>query len=182
MRRGTGLIALLILCTGVTGCGKKADQRGDNAAADSAAVASTPRSGGTVIRRLDSECKTLNWVLYTTAYEKFILRHIYDPLIDYDQNGNLVPVLAAALPEVSDDHLRITLKLRPDAHWQDGVPITAKDVKFTLNKIPCNTYDIKVVDEDGDECIITGEKFCGNAATWDLTDEELLSCQGYGDE
>lgn len=134
MRRGTGLIALLVLCTGVTGCGKKAE-RGDNAAADSVAVASTPRSGGTVIRRLDSECKTLNWVLYSTAYEKFVLRHLYDPLVDYNEKGDMVPVLAAALPEVSDDHLRITLKLRTDAHWQDGVPITAKDVKFTLDKI-----------------------------------------------
>ena len=54
--------------------------------------------------------------------------------------------------------------------------------KFTLNKIPCNTYDIKVVDEDGDECIVKGEKFCGHDVTWDLTDEELLGCEGYGDE
>src|SRR5678815_2718228 len=53
---------------------------------------------------------------------------------------------------------------------------------FTLNQIPCNTYDIKVVDEDGDECIIQGEKFCGHEATWDLTDDELLNCEGYGDQ
>ena len=54
--------------------------------------------------------------------------------------------------------------------------------KFTLNKIPCDTYDIKIVDEDGDECIVKGEKFCGNEVTWDLTDEELLGCEGYGEE
>ena len=44
--------------------------------ADSVAASATPRDGGTVIRRLDSECKTLNWVLYTTAYELFVLRHL----------------------------------------------------------------------------------------------------------
>ena len=54
--------------------------------------------------------------------------------------------------------------------------------KFTLNKIPCDTYDIRVVDEDGDECIIKGEKFCSNNVTWDLTDQELLGCEGYGEE
>jgi peptide/nickel transport system substrate-binding protein len=134
MRRKTGLIAFVILCVGVAGCGKKSDQSGAHDG-DSTAVASAPRNGGTVIRRLDSECKTLNWVLYTTAYEKFVLRHIYDPLLDYDQDGNMIPVLAAELPQVSDDHLRITVKLRADAHWQDGVPITAKDVKFTLDKV-----------------------------------------------
>jgi peptide/nickel transport system substrate-binding protein len=136
MRRFAGLITWLTLCAIVAGCGKKTEQTGQNAASDSVlAAAATPRDGGTVIRRLDSECKTLNWVLYTTAYEKFVLRHVYDPLLDYDENGNMVPVLAAGLPEVSDDHLRITVKLRKDAHWQDGTPITTKDVKFTLDKV-----------------------------------------------
>ena len=93
------------------------------------------KPGGTVIRRLESECKTLNWVLYTTAYENFVLRLLYDPLLDYNEKDEMIPVLAAALPEVSADHLRITVRLRDDIHWQDGVPITAEDVKFSMDKI-----------------------------------------------
>lgn len=136
MRRVVGSVLLIVtLCAALSGCGKKAQQASQNAPSDSLLASATPRDGGTVIRRLDSECKTLNWVLYTTAYELFVLRHIYDPMLDYDVNGNLVPVLAAELPTVSPDHLRITVKLRPDAHWQDGVPLTAKDVKFTLDKV-----------------------------------------------
>lgn len=53
---------------------------------------------------------------------------------------------------------------------------------YKLTDIPCNTYDIKVVDEDGDECVIQGEKFCGHEATWNLTQDELLSCEGYGEK
>jgi len=136
MRRVVGLIAIAtVLLATLTGCGKKASQGTQTAAGDSTLSSSTPRDGGTVIRRLDSECKTLNWVLYTTAYEILVLRHIYDPILDYDVNGNLEPVLAAGLPTISDDHLRITVRLRPDAHWQDGVPITTRDVKFTLDKV-----------------------------------------------
>ncbi|HEX6791918.1 MAG TPA: peptide-binding protein [Candidatus Krumholzibacteria bacterium] len=136
MRRRAGLITCLALFALAAGCGKKTETGGQASTGDSTvAESSTPRDGGTVIRRLDSECKTLNWVLYTTAYENFVLRHIYDPILDYDEKGNMVPVLAAALPEVSDDHLRITVRLRTDAHWQDGTPITAKDVKFTLDKV-----------------------------------------------
>lgn len=136
MRRVVGsLVIIAALSAALSGCGKKAQQGQQSAPSDSSLASATPRDGGTVIRRLDSECKTLNWVLYTTAYELFVLRHIYDPVIDYDVNGNIVPVLAAELPAVSDDHLRITIKLRPDAHWADGVPITANDVKFTLDKV-----------------------------------------------
>jgi peptide/nickel transport system substrate-binding protein len=137
MRRGMGRITCFILgVVVVAGCGKKTGESSRSAAGDSAlAAASTPRDGGTLIRRLEAECKTLNWVLYTTAYENFVLRHIYDPLLDYDENGNMVPVLAEALPEVSADHLRITVRLRKDAHWQDGVPVTSKDAKFTLDKV-----------------------------------------------
>ncbi len=136
MRRIIGLLVIIAaLCAALSGCGKKAQQAQEGAPSDSLLGSGTPRDGGTVIRRLDSECKTLNWVLYTTAYELFVLRHLYDPILDYDVNGNLVPVLASELPVVSTDHLRITVKLRTDAHWQDGLPITAKDVKFTLDKI-----------------------------------------------
>jgi len=139
MRRRIGTMVWVgALCTLLAGCGGKEKRAGNGASAsDSAGVAAAekPRDGGTVIRRLESECKTLNWVLYTTAYENFVLRHLYDPIYDYDERGDMIPVLATELPQVSDDHLRITVKLRTDIHWQDGQPITARDVKFTLDKI-----------------------------------------------
>jgi peptide/nickel transport system substrate-binding protein len=129
-----GLLIASAMCAAVLGCGNR-DQQAENAGGADGGALAQPRMGGTVIRRLESECKTLNWVLYTTAYENFVLRHLYDPLFDYDKDGNMIPVLAAALPEVSSDHLHITVRLRTDIHWQDGQPITARDVKFTLDKI-----------------------------------------------
>jgi peptide/nickel transport system substrate-binding protein len=136
MRRYLRLLVVVgALAATLPGCGG-GGQRTEHSAADSSGVAANqPRSGGTVIRRLESECKTLNWVLYTTQYENFVLRHIYDPIVDFNQAGEMTPVLAAALPSVSSDHLRITVTLRKDIHWQDGTPITAQDVKFTLDKI-----------------------------------------------
>jgi peptide/nickel transport system substrate-binding protein len=116
------------------GCGGKKD-RAESGADSLQADVAQPQTGGSVIRRLESECKTLNWVLYTTAYENFVLRYLYDPLVDYNEAGDMIPVLASQLPEVSEDHLRITVRLRKDIHWQDGVPITAQDVKFSLDKV-----------------------------------------------
>jgi len=129
-----GIIAAIAALT--TGCGNKGNRSDGSTASDSTQVAaSTPRPGGTVIRRLESECKTLNWVLYTTAYENFVLRYLYDPIYDYNEKGELIPVLAASLPEVSSDHLQIVVRLRNDIFWQDGKPITAHDCKFTLDKV-----------------------------------------------
>jgi len=55
--------------------------------------------------------------------------------------------------------------------------IAAKGGKFTLTDIDCDHYDIKVVDEDGDECVIENEELCGDAATWKITDKSLLACE-----
>ena len=109
---------------------------------------------------------------------------------------NTAPTNSASAPAGQESNLVVTNKskwavhhmyLSPanDNEWgpdQLGTQTIEPNAKFTLNKIPCDTYDIKVVDEDGDECIVKGEKFCGNEVTWDLTNEELLGCEGYGEE
>lgn len=48
-----------------------------------------------------------------------------------------------------------------------------------LTDIPCDKYDIMVVDEDGDECIIR-DVLCNHEATWIITNDELLECEGFG--
>ena len=57
--------------------------------------------------------------------------------------------------------------------------IEAKGGSFTLSDIPCDTWDVKVVDEDGDECILEDEDLCKDQYEWKITDDELLKCQGW---
>ena len=45
----------------------------------------TPTRGGVISRHLESDCKTLNWVLFNTKYENYVLRYLYDYLLDYDE-------------------------------------------------------------------------------------------------
>lgn len=61
---------------------------------------------------------------------------ILDPLANYDEAGNMVPVLVTEIPTVenggvSEDLRTITWKLRNDIVWSDGTPLTAADVKFS---------------------------------------------------
>jgi hypothetical protein len=53
----------------------------------------------------------------------------------------------------------------------------ASGERHTLERIPCDTYDVKLVDDDGDECVVAGVALCGASATWVVTDEDLRACQ-----
>ncbi|UXI68580.1 hypothetical protein [Tahibacter amnicola] len=48
---------------------------------------------------------------------------------------------------------------------------------FTLNGVPCDSYDVRVVDEDGDECIIEDVALCADKDKWVINDNDLLGCQ-----
>ncbi len=61
---------------------------------------------------------------------------VIEPLGRFDQDGNLVPYLAAEIPTVenggvSEDLTSITWKLKDGLVWSDGTPVTSADVVFT---------------------------------------------------
>ena len=58
--------------------------------------------------------------------------------------------------------------------------VIAPGASFTLQGIPCDTYDVRLVDEDGDECIVGGVDVCGGNQQWNISSEELAACEGYG--
>jgi hypothetical protein len=52
-----------------------------------------------------------------------------------------------------------------------------KGERLELKGIDCDTYDIKIVDEAGDECIVQDIDLCLQDATWSLDNDELVGCQ-----
>jgi len=62
-------------------------------------------------------------------------RIFYEPLASWDPEGNLVPMLAAEIPDmegggVARDGMSVTWRLKKDVQWHDGRPFTADDVVF----------------------------------------------------
>jgi peptide/nickel transport system substrate-binding protein len=62
-------------------------------------------------------------------------RLFYEPLANWDGQGNLKPVLAASIPGREDgtlaaDGKSVTWKLKQGVKWHDGKPFTADDVVF----------------------------------------------------
>ena len=63
-------------------------------------------------------------------------RIFYEPLAVWDNDGNLVPILAAEIPSrenggLSADGKAVTWKLKKGVTWHDGQPFTADDCVFT---------------------------------------------------
>jgi peptide/nickel transport system substrate-binding protein len=97
-------------------------------------VENTTHDGGRLVRRLEGNIKTLNYLLQTTEDEHQVLALLYDPLVDLDQNLAPIPGVAARW-EVLDGGKTYVLHLDPRANFSDGQPVRASDVVFTLNKI-----------------------------------------------
>jgi peptide/nickel transport system substrate-binding protein len=62
-------------------------------------------------------------------------RIFYEPLAGWDQDGNLVPMLAAEIPSLENgglarDGTSVTWKLKKGVQWHDGAPVTADDLVF----------------------------------------------------
>jgi peptide/nickel transport system substrate-binding protein len=63
-------------------------------------------------------------------------RIFYEPLAIWDNDGNLVPILAAEIPSrenggLAADGKSVTWKLKKGVTWHDGKPFTADDCVFT---------------------------------------------------
>lgn len=65
---------------------------------------------------------------------------IYEPLFFFNQLSSDAPVpMLGASYEYSADGKTVTIKIKPDVKWNDGQPLTADDVVFTLGYGPNKT-------------------------------------------
>jgi oligopeptide transport system substrate-binding protein len=63
-----------------------------------------------------------------------ISQNLFNGLVKFDNNLNVVPDIASALPTVSSDGLTYTFKLRNDVTFSNGDKVTAKDVLYSWNR------------------------------------------------
>ena len=63
-----------------------------------------------------------------------ILRQVFDPLVDFDTAGRIVPRLAEAWRSIDD--LTWEFRLREGVRFHDGTPLHAEDVAFSFARLP----------------------------------------------
>ncbi|TFB56738.1 ABC transporter substrate-binding protein [Cryobacterium tagatosivorans] len=62
-----------------------------------------------------------------------VIELMYDTLIDYDEDNNLIPMVAESWT-VSDDGLTYDFVIRSDAEFSDGTAITADDAAYSIQR------------------------------------------------
>src|SRR5438270_1813497 len=118
LRTGTLFAGIAIL---VAACGTNQAANGGGSATN----------GGTLIWALDSDASSLNPFVISTLPEFRVISFLFPNLYSGDKNLNVVPDLADGMPSVSSDGTVWTVKLKKNAKWTDGTPITADDVIAT---------------------------------------------------
>ncbi|GIK74913.1 MAG: ABC transporter substrate-binding protein [Chloroflexota bacterium] len=108
------------------------------AAGAAAGLPAEPGRGtdGTVTLVYWQEISILNPYLASGTKDFHAASLILEPLLEFNQDSELVPALAVEVPTlenggVSEDLMSITYKLKDGIVWADGTPLTADDFVFT---------------------------------------------------
>ena len=110
LRRYCGLLILLAACTG------------------------TPRRGATVLYASGADLQSINPLFTLHPLARQVQRYVLlTTLVRYDSLMQVDPYLARSWT-FTDDGRRLTLKLFAGLNWHDGVPTTAHDAAWTLER------------------------------------------------
>ncbi|TMC37943.1 MAG: peptide ABC transporter substrate-binding protein [Chloroflexi bacterium] len=83
---------------------------------------------------IQQDLSTLDPAMIDNATEAAIGQNLFDGLLKFDANLNVVPDIAAAMPSISSDGLTYTFKLREDVKFSNADRVTAKDVLYSWNR------------------------------------------------
>lgn len=117
------------------------------------------KEGGDLVIAGYQEITTLDKDLAGTSNDGLrVLENVYDRLYVLDGQAKPVPSLALS-STLSEDKLTWTFKLRTDAKFSDGTPVTAKDVAFSLEVTSKGAYagllaEIKTVTAQGEDTVV----------------------------
>jgi len=78
--------------------------------------------------------KSMDPQINTDVEGSDVLRNLFEGLYNEDGNGELVPGVALE-HEVSEDGKTYTFKLRDDAKWSNGDPVTANDFVYSWRRL-----------------------------------------------
>jgi len=126
-RPATAIAALALI---LAGCSPVKSPSSESSTADNRAA----KAGGTLQVALAAEPDALDPTTARTLVGRTVFTSICEKLYDIDGKLNIVPELAAGMPQVSADGLSVTIKLRSGVKFADGTPLDADAVKTSLDR------------------------------------------------
>ncbi len=143
--RISAAFAVVCMLLGASACSKVTTSTGS---------ATRTRSAGPipgVLRYADiAEPESLSTLLSTQIVTADLSYLMFSYFFDYDAHDKLVPEIALQVPTlrnggISSDGKTITYHMRRGVKWQDGAPLTSKDIVFTYRAImnPKNNVQVQ---------------------------------------
>ncbi|MDF3302432.1 ABC transporter substrate-binding protein [Streptomyces tropicalis] len=148
-------------CGGSNDGGSKNGAAGFDAANKKVAQASLVKKGGTLkfgaAQDADSWDTTRGYYGFMWDFARYYSRQLVTNKAEPGKSGaQVTPDLATGLAKITDGGKTYTYTLRDGATWQDGKPITSKDVKYGIERVWAQdvlsggpTYLKDVLDPDG---------------------------------
>jgi ABC-type transport system substrate-binding protein len=94
----------------------------------------TPRPGGILRLAAGDDVRTLDPAIGYDVVSWLFEQMLFNTLVDYDEGTEIVPELAESW-ETGGDGRRVTFRLRRDVRFASGRPLTAADVKYSLERL-----------------------------------------------
>lgn len=116
MRKGRGVLAVLLACVLVAGC--------------AAAAAAALKDEVTVVIR--AEPSNIDPHGNTELAAMGVQVQIFEPLVKKDAEGKIIPWLAESWEQIDDRTVRF--KLKDNVHFHNGDKMTAEDVAYTIRR------------------------------------------------
>lgn len=107
---------------------------GSSSSSSSAAAEAESATPQTLTIAYEADSASLDPGQVTDINTMNVLVQMYDTLVKWDKDANLVPSLATKW-DISADGLKYTFTMRSDVKFSDGTPLTAKDVAYTFNRM-----------------------------------------------
>ncbi|KEO84862.1 ABC transporter substrate-binding protein [Tumebacillus flagellatus] len=117
----------------IASAGCSSSNSADTSKSDAKPATNAVKQGGTVNISLDADPPKLDPSFSTALVDRMVFQSIYDKLVDLDDKGNIVPMLADKW-DVSPDQKSYTFHLHPGVKFTDGTDFNADAVKFNIER------------------------------------------------
>ncbi|MBS7529829.1 hypothetical protein IC619_004865 [Hazenella sp. IB182353] len=127
---------ILVLSVFLSACGNKQDAGSGNGATGE------PQDGGKVTLAMFSAPQGIfNPVFYEDQYDAYVLEYTFDDLFGYDSNLNISTEKSLGDSyKFENDNKTLTIKMKQEAKWHDGKPVTIDDMIFAWEVIADKEY------------------------------------------
>ncbi len=141
------LVLSLALGAAVVGCGSSGGSGGAAPAPSGSGTAGNSASGSAkpagaapdndLVIALNNDIQKLDPHDTSDTLSISVSRSVYEPLVSFDEEQNLVPMLAESW-EAAEDSVTYTFKLRQDVTFSDGEPFNAEAVIANFDRVMAN--------------------------------------------